>query len=740
MSAKSWLRGAGRVALFLALLLGPSFARGAYYYRRLPGPRDVTRPDLAQVEVSSASSVPYRDEDARPGSGVVVVDRGHGNRVDDAELSVLLARLTERDMRATSVGPDEALPSALRTAAALIVVSPHVPYTDDEVAAVDRFVEQGGRLLLAADPSRYTVESQSDEVNGQRYIVQSDVPAINALAAAFGVAFADDYLYNTEENAGNYQYIILRDLSGGPLAEGVTEIAFYAAHSISASEEDVARTSSGTASSLREPGGVFTAMALGGGGRVLAIGDFTFMTEPYSGSLDNSRLIANIADFIAGTRRTFGLTEFPHFMGDDVDLVPVYSASGESPVSGIAVNEVAGVQSALSSAGKRLHWRSESIGSHDVIYLGLYDALGQAPEVAGILAQEGITWTLETAERARLRLTPTPAEPAAENGATPTATLAPARDWVSLPGVGKVDAREHALFYHNETTERQVLIVLAFGADGLRGAIERLLSGGFAGCLIDDDREADPAEASLALCPAEYDAEREAEPTPTVPPDESEEPYQGGDVSILIVADDDGEGVYERWNSAYVFYDVVTAAGYEPEAWSTTYDGAVTAEQLEAADVVLWCTGDYQDENGNPSPDELSMLEGYVQGGGSALLIGAFLGDPEGRERGLLLDVEVADPGHPLAQGFEEGRIIELERFGAEEDYAAYSLLGLDGGNVAWVRGPESELGGEPVVATLEYGPSGGRLALAGMPLYLLPYEDGVQLGTNILLWLIGEG
>jgi hypothetical protein len=42
------------------------------------------------------------------------------------------------------------------------------------------------------------------------------------------------------------------------------------------------------------------------------------------------------------------------------------------------------------------------------------------------------------------------------------------------------------------------------------------------------------------------------------------------------------------------------------------------------------------------------------------------------------------------------------------------------------------------VVATLEYGPSAGRLALAGMPLYLLPHEDGVQLGTNLLLWLTG--
>ena len=518
----------------------------------------------------------------------------------------------------------------------------------------------------------------------------------------------------------------------------MTEIVFYAARSISASEEAVARTSSATFSSLREPSGAFTAMALGGGGRVLAVGDLTFMTAPYSESLDNDRLISNIAGFISEARRTFGLTQFPYFMGDDVDLIPVHRSPEERPGPGIAVSEVADVSSALSSAGKRLHWRSEPSGSHDVIYLGFYEGLEAVPEVASILAQEGITLTLETAERARL--TPTSAEPTTQSGATPRATLAPPRDRISLPGIGEVDAKQHALFYQNERAEQQVLIVLAFGADGLRGAIDRLLSGGFAGCLIDEDREADPEEASVALCPAQYSADREVGLTPAAPADESKDWYLGGEVSILIIADDDGEGVYERWNSAYVLYDVVTAAGYDPQAWSTTYDGPVTAAQLEAADVVLWCTGDYQDDDGNPSPDELGMLEGFVQGGGSLLLIGAFLGDPAGRARGLLVDIAVVDPGHPLAQGFNEDEVIELVRVGAEEDYAAFTLLGLDGGDVAWARGPESELSGEPVVSTLEYGPPGGRFALVGMPLYLLPYEDSVQLGTNILLWLIGEG
>jgi len=37
--------------------------------------------------------------------------------------------------------------------------------------------------------------------------------------------------------------------------------------------------------------------------KVLAIYDLTFMTEPYNGILDNNQLIANIADWLAGSSR-----------------------------------------------------------------------------------------------------------------------------------------------------------------------------------------------------------------------------------------------------------------------------------------------------------------------------------------------------------------------------------------------------------------------------------------------------
>jgi hypothetical protein len=741
---KPWLRVAGRVSLFVVLLLAPTLARAAYYYRRPYVAPGVQLPDLAQIQVTRAPSAPLVDEDVQTGSGIVAVDRAHGNRVDDAELNVLLARLAKRGMRATSVWPEDSLPDALRTAAALVVVSPHVSYSDNEIAAVARFVEQGGRILLAADPSRYNVEVRYDEAGSESYLVQSDVPAINSLASAFGLAFADDYLYNTQENAGNYQYVILRDLADGPLSAGVTEVVFYAAHSVSASEEVVIRSSPATASSLHEQGGGWVTMALGGGGQVLAVGDFTFMTEPHNASLDNDRLIANIADFIATAERTFGLTEFPHFLGSEIDLVPVFSGTEETAFSGATVSEVSKLQSALSSADVQLHWHSEPEASHDRLYLGLYDGLNRVPEAAGILAQHGITLTLETAERAQLALTPQPTlqAPQPETTPTPTATLRPARDWIHVPGIGQIEAQQNVLFYANEEQGRQVLLILAYTEEGLGTAIDRLLSGDWTGCLIDDDRLADPLRASMAVCPAEYTPPEApvATPMPDEEMGETTGPYPAPDVSVLIVGDDDGKGVYEGWSSAYLLYDAVTSLGYEPQAWSTTYDGPITETQLAGRDVVLWCTGDYQDEGGNPSAEELSLLEDYLQGGGHLLLVGAFLGDPEGRSQGLLVDIQVSDPENPLTQSFGPDEVIDLVRFGADEDYAPYDLLRLDGGTVAWIRGPGSELAGEAVIATSQYGADGGRLAVAGVPLYLLPYEDGLQLGSDIVLWLLEGG
>jgi hypothetical protein len=748
---RSLLMALGRISLFVILLVLPSLARLGFYYQWPHAAPDVPRPDLSEVDVLEREVVAFLDAEAQQGAGRVLIDRAHDNAVGDTELNVLLSRLTARGLEAVSLSADDDLSSALRTAVGLVVVSPHDPYTAREIRAVERFVEQGGRVFLATDPSRYAIEAELHDLYGEIWVTESDVAAMNGLASTFGLAFADDYLYNTAENGGNYQYVILRDFAESVVTAGLEQVIFYAAHSLATSEEPLITVDEQTVSSLSEQRGGLATMGLGGGGRVLAVSDFTFMTEPYNAVADNNRLVANVADFLAGATRTFGLTEFPHFFGDDVDLVSVLVERDDIARPIGAVGAASSLQAALNVADKTLHWRTEAVDAHDVIYLGLYGGIEFWPEVGEILVGEGISFTLDTVEKELADLTPTPTPrftptptPTPETSPTPTPTPQPLRDWVHLPGFGRVDAKETALFYHNEIDGRQVLIVLSFSETGLRGATDRLLWGDYTGCLIDEDRNADPDAIGFALCPTAYEPSA-VEPTPVATPTPAPEngleatptPTPAALGSVLIVSDDDDEGTYDWWTSAYYFYDIVVNAGYEPLIWSTGFDGEITSDLVQSHDAVLWCSGDYQSEEGNPSEEELEILGEYLDQGGGLLLIGAFVGEAEDRERGLLLDIQVAQADHPFSEGFDADQVITLERFLAEEDYETYVMTDVDPDALVWARGPESEFGGEAVIAAIEDEFTGGRLALMGVPLYLLPYDDGELLGSNIVLWLL---
>ncbi|MFZ5917914.1 MAG: hypothetical protein ACOYZ7_13315, partial [Chloroflexota bacterium] len=321
-----------------------------------------------------------------------------------------------------------------------------------------------------------------------------------------------------------------------------------------------------------------------------------------------------------------------------------------------------------------------------------------------------------------------------------TPTEKPLRDWLRIEGMGQIDAKEVALFFHNQEAGREVLMVLAFAEDGLSAAVQRLIFDDFTRCVVHQDRADDPDAISLALCPTAYEPSEEGPtPTPTATPVEeapaTPTPAATGD--MLIVSDDDGAGVYDWWTSAYIWQDIAFQVGYSAIVWSTYLDGAVTLEQMQSYDAVIWCTGDYQKDGVMPAQEDLFNIAEYLAGGGRVILTGAFIGFDEQTESGLLVDMQVSQTDHPLTEGFEADQVITLERLTADEDYRAYVMEDADPETVFFTRGPASEFPDAPLITAEEDEFFGSRTIIIGLPVYLMPWEAQTQLGTNTILWLM---
>jgi len=214
------------------------------------------------------------------GANTVLVDFSHNNAFYSFELNVLLSELVQRDHNLRYLTEGENLEKKLENVKAFVVVIPLDAFSDDEIEAVKKFVGDNGKLLLITDPTREFSR------------------AINSLAADFGIVFANGYLYNVEESYGNYRNIYLSDFKERDITKNIEKIVLFTAAHIYSKEKGIAFTSERTFSSEGERGMKFSPIAFVPENLILAIGDFTFLTEPYCYVENNFQLISNIADFL----------------------------------------------------------------------------------------------------------------------------------------------------------------------------------------------------------------------------------------------------------------------------------------------------------------------------------------------------------------------------------------------------------------------------------------------------------
>lgn len=403
----------------------------------------VPTPAIAVTPVPTPTPIQLVAEASLPDNetllGPVVVDLAHYSLVERDKFQPLAAALAAHgvDLRfwlptvdLNSIEqitdfPDQstALAAQLADASALVVISPFFLYSQRELAVLQRFVADGGRLLIISDPD-----------------VGSDAARdTNVLSAPFNIVFSEDYLYDTVDNDENFTHFFLGEFYDEAAPLNGSRIAFYGGRSIGGAMVPQARSSAMTLSSLRGGRSGFTTVALGGQpannsvGRVLAMSDFDVLTDPYVDRHDNRRMLDFVAAFLAGAERNNTIVDFPAFLGKEVALV----VDSTQPINAQRLSKSAELQRFLEVSGRTLQlaplsWLTPTVPAPavDLIYVARYRAAASMTPLLsdlGMLLQEEIITPTVTATVAAPPQAPSITPPSlgpteASSSLTPTLT------------------------------------------------------------------------------------------------------------------------------------------------------------------------------------------------------------------------------------------------------------------------------------------------------------------------------
>ncbi|HNB54894.1 MAG TPA: hypothetical protein PK530_23295, partial [Anaerolineales bacterium] len=144
-----------KVLLAAILFLLPFVARWAWFNRPQGNYTAPEIPQLDQLTVTLPETTfqPTKDNPT-PGTGRVVADLTHANNLLTDDLTPLSERLAARGIQLERLEDFTALESTLRGATAFVIAAPTYPIDSYERGVIERFVQDGGKLLLIADPTR----------------------------------------------------------------------------------------------------------------------------------------------------------------------------------------------------------------------------------------------------------------------------------------------------------------------------------------------------------------------------------------------------------------------------------------------------------------------------------------------------------------------------------------------------------------------------------------------------------
>jgi len=323
MRAREVARGLGVVAVAAAVVVAAAFAGGLL----LDSPTQSSAPDAPAYDTDALvpDPVDHGGSVSAPAAAggepkTVVVDVSHGNAVSENAMQPFVDALVAAGHEVQLYGgsgsttgltsdPGAAFNETLRGADALVAASPATAYAPSEVDGVEAFADAGGRVLLAAEPPTTGTTTSTVSIPGLTSGASASAAGQPAnLAAAFGVAFGDGYLYDVAENANSFQGVYAGGDGGGSVADGVERAVLYDATpvTVGGNATSVLAASEVSLSSTRDEGSYTVAAR---NGNVLAVGDTDFLASDAATAGDNDALASNVAAFLVSGEKESGAPE-----------------------------------------------------------------------------------------------------------------------------------------------------------------------------------------------------------------------------------------------------------------------------------------------------------------------------------------------------------------------------------------------------------------------------------------------
>mgnify|MGYP001182281104 FL=1 len=173
---------------------------------------------------------------------------------------------------------------------------------------------------------------------------------------------------------------------------------------------------------------------------------------------------------------------------------------------------------------------------------------------------------------------------------------------------------------------------------------------------------------------------------------------------------------------------------FDVTVWTASDDGPLEDGILDGYALVIWDTGDYQNEDGFFDESTAVILD-YLDGGGSLFVTGSAPSLFGELPLAPISDVEVSGDDEVLIDGLDLGDVFALDQ---EYDAALSDLIGGtsdDASTAFFLRGPDSDTP-EAIASFAVYDEEfGQRTVFMMVPFVGLPIEGQATLLDNIVTW-----